>query len=628
MAERGTTSARLMVLGALGVVFGDIGTSPLYAMRTVLGESSHLTPAVVYGMTSTVIWSMVLVVSVLYVGLLLRTDNEGEGGLLALVALLRRTVAGHRAAAVSVLGMVGAAMFLGDSVITPAISVLSAAEGLEVANPSLKAAVVPIAFVLLAGVFVVQRYGSGRIGRFYGPLMLVWFVVIAAAGVGSIASGPAALQTLSPHWAVHFFVTEPRTAFLSLGSVVLAVTGAEALYADLGHFGRPAITRAWLFVVFPALVLAYVGEASEVVRDPTAAANPFYAVMPGWATIPVLVISTLATVIASQAVIAGTFTVLHQASGLGLFPPLRTEHTSREHSGQIYLPAANWTLAFAVLGVVAGFRGSDALSSAYGVAVTATITVTASLYLWLSRLRGPYGALRAVVTAGVLVVVLAFLAACLPKILTGGWLPLGIGVVMFLLMSSWWSGRRRLAAARHEAEPPLAEVLAPVREGAAVPVRVDGTAVFLTHDTSVAPLALRTMVEQNHVLHRTAVLLAWDLADTPASPADTSVELDPLDDRYDGVVAVRATFGYRERPDLRRVLAGARQRDPERLVDLDPDTVVFFVSVPIPMLSRRGGMARWRQRVFLLVDRLATDPVEQLRLPRDRTVVLGRELTL
>jgi len=617
-----------MVLGALGVVFGDIGTSPLYAMRTVLGESSHLTPDVVYGMTSTVIWSMVLVVSVLYVGLLLRTDNEGEGGLLALVALLRRTVAGHRAAAVSVLGMVGAAMFLGDSVITPAISVLSAAEGLEVANPSLKAAVVPIAFALLAGVFVVQRYGSGRIGRFYGPLMLVWFVVIAAAGVGSIASGPAALQTLSPHWAVHFFVTEPRTAFLSLGSVVLAVTGAEALYADLGHFGRPAITRAWLFVVFPALVLAYVGEASEVVREPTAAANPFYAVMPGWATIPVLVISTLATVIASQAVIAGTFTVLHQASGLGLFPPLRTEHTSREHSGQIYLPAANWTLAFAVLAVVAGFRSSDALSSAYGVAVTATITVTASLYLWLSRLRGPYGVLRAALTAGVLVVVLAFLAACLPKILTGGWLPLCIGAVMFLLMSSWWSGRRRLGTARHEAEPPLSDVLGSTRDGAGHLVRVDGAAVFLTHDTSVAPMALRTMVEQNHVLHRTAVLLAWDLADTPASPADTSVEVDRLGDEHDGVVAVDATFGYRERPDLLRVLARARERDPDRLGDLEPDTALFFVSVPIPMLTRHGGMARWRQRVFLLIDRLATDPVEQLSLPRDRTVVLGRELSL
>jgi len=628
VAERGGTSGPLMVLGALGVVFGDIGTSPLYAMRTVLGESDHLTTDIVYGMTSTVIWSMVLVVSMLYVGLLLRTDNDGEGGLLALVALLRRTVGGHRAAAVSVLGMVGAAMFLGDSVITPAISVLSASEGLEVASPSLKVAVIPIALVLLTGVFVVQRFGSGRIGRFYGPIMLVWFLVIAAGGVGAIVSGPGALQALSPHWAVNYFVTEPRTAFLSLGSVVLAVTGAEALYADLGHFGRPAITRAWLFVVFPALVLAYIGEAAEVVRNPTAATNPFYAVVPGWATIPVLVISTLATVIASQAVIAGTFTVLHQASGLGLFPPLRTEHTSREHSGQIYLPAANWTLAVAVLGVVAGFRSSDALSSAYGVAVTGTITVTASLYLWLSRLRGPYGALRSALTGVVLVVVLAFLGACLPKILTGGWLPLAIGAAMFLLMSSWWTGRRRLEAARHEVEPSLADVLGAAPDSAGAPVRVDGTAVFLTHDTSVAPLALSTMVEQNHVLHRTVVLLAWELADTPASPAGTSVTVDGLGDEYDGVVAVDATFGYREHPDLTAVLARARESEAARLGDLDPETVVFFVSVPIPMLTRRGGMARWRQRVFLLIDRLATDPVEQLRLPRDRTVVLGRELSL
>ncbi|MCW2866853.1 MAG: hypothetical protein JWR20_1041, partial [Marmoricola sp.] len=371
----------VLTVGALGVVFGDIGTSPLYALRTILGESGPLGRDTVLGVTSTLIWSMVVVVTVLYVGLLLRVDNEGEGGLLALVALVRRTSGrGRSVGLVTVLGMIGAAMFLGDCVITPAISVLSAAEGLEVANPSFKVAVLPIAVVLLAGVFVLQRIGTGVIGKFYGPIMVVWFLLLAVTGAFSLAHDPGVLVALSPHEAVRFFVADPLTAFLSLGAVILTVTGAEALYADLGHFGRRAISSGWLLVVLPALVLAYLGEASAVIRHHGAAAQPFYAVVPGWATIPVLVVATLATVIASEAVIAGAFTVLHQLAGLGLFPYLRTEHTSRRHAGQIYLPAANWALAVGVLAVVALFRSSASLSSAYGVAVSSTIIVTATVY--------------------------------------------------------------------------------------------------------------------------------------------------------------------------------------------------------------------------------------------------------
>jgi KUP system potassium uptake protein len=627
----GGRSSWLVALGALGVVFGDIGTSPLYALRTVLGESTSLDTTTVYGMTSTMIWSMLAVVTVLYVAILLRTDNQGEGGVLALVALLRQAASTPRLlAVVAVLGMVGAAMFLGDSVITPAISVLSAAEGLEVANPSLKAVVVPFALALLLGVFLLQRLGSGGIGRLYGPVMLAWFLVLAVAGAVSLVRDPAALQALSPYAAVRFFLAQPLTAFLSLGSVVLAVTGAEALYADLGHFGRAAITRAWLFLVFPALVVAYLGEAGEVVRHPSAAGDPFYAVVPGWATIPVLVLATGATVIASEAVIAGAFTVLHQAGGLGLFPFLRTRHPSDEEGGQIYIPAANWVLAFAVLAVVVGFRSSARLASAYGVAVSATILVTATLYLVLDRIRSRRTTRRQVTAVAMELVVLGLFAASVPKIAAGGWLPTGIGVLLFVVMSTWVRGQSRLDAARRDQGLSASELFETVEEeSGAPPHRVAGSAVFLTADRDLAPFALRTVLERTHVLHECVLVLSWRVEDTPAAPPRRiSVDVDRLSDRYPGIIALDVTLGYRDRLDAVGILEEAVEQDGDGLGDLDPRSAVYFVSDPIPRLTRHGGMARWRQRVFVLMDRLSTDRVEQLSLPRDRTVVIGREFDL
>ena len=637
--ERGTTddvtpresrhgAGPLLVVGALGVVFGDIGTSPLYAMRTVLGEGDDLSTTTVYGLTSLVIWALVLVVTVLYVGLLLGVDNEGEGGLLALVALLRRTSAGVRAGAVvSVVGMVGAAMFLGDSVVTPAISVLSAAEGLEVASPSLEPLVLPIALVILLGVFVLQRLGSGRIGKLYGPVMLVWFLVLAAGGVGSLLDDPAAVAAISPHWAVRFVLDDPLAGFLSLGAVILAVTGAEALYADLGHFGRRPITVAWLCLVLPALVLAYLGEAAAVVRDPSAASDPFYAVVPDWATIPVLVVATLATVIASEAVIAGAFTVLHQAAGLGFFPHLRTRHTSTERPGQIYVPAANWALAVAVLGVVLAFRSSEKLAAASGVAVSATILDTVSLYLALDPARTGRVSARLLVGALCFVLMLLFFAASVPKIASGGWLPIGIGIVVFLVMSTWWSGQRRLARARRAEEVSADELLRQARS--APPRRTPADAVFLTEDSSVAPLGLRIMVEGLRVLPERAVLLSWHVEDTPAAPAhETAVAVDTFDGRHEGFLAVDVTLGYLERLEVVHVLEQARRQAPEVLEGLDPDRAYYVVSDAIPRISSRSSMARWRQRLYLLIDRLATDRVEQLRLPRDRSVVMGREFDL
>ncbi|MBV9831125.1 MAG: KUP/HAK/KT family potassium transporter, partial [Marmoricola sp.] len=401
-------------------------------------------------------------------------------------------------------------------------------------------------------------------------------------------------------------------------------------YADLGHFGRPAIARSWLVLVLPALVVGYLGEAGAVVRDgSSAAAQPFYAVVPGWATIPVLVTATFATVIASEAVIAGAFTVLHQAGGLGLFPFLRTEHTSRQEAGQIYLPAVNWVLAAAVLLVVALFRDSQALSAAYGIAVATTFVTTVTLYLTLQRVRHP-GQVRYLVAPSLfLCLVVVFLAATLPKVASGGWVPLTMGAALFLVMSTWWSGRRRLLRAAGERETSPADVVEQVAAGPLRDQRVEGSAVFLTQDKEVAPIALCTMVEFGYPLPEHVVLLSWHVEDTPGAPADTSsVSVESFDDRYRGVHGVEVTLGYRERLDVQHVLGEACKDAPEALTDVDPATTRYFVSDPIPRLNRDNGIALWRQRLFLLIDRLSTDRVEQLRLPRDRTIVIGRELDL
>ncbi|WP_017935923.1 KUP/HAK/KT family potassium transporter [Nocardioides sp. Iso805N] len=617
-----TPAGASLTVGALGVVFGDIGTSPLYAMRAVLGEGKQLDQATVYGLTSTVIWSLLLVVTALYVGLLLRTDNEGEGGLLALLALLRRTATSHRTVTVTVfLGMIGAAMFLGDSVITPAISVLSAAEGLKVADPGLAPLVVPVALVILAGVFVLQHIGTGAIGRLYGPVMVLWFVVLALAGIGSLVHDPPVLAAISPSYAVAYFFEEPATAFIALGSVILAVTGAEALYADLGHFGRSPIRRAWLFLVLPALILAYLGEAGEVMRHPAAAMDPFYAVVPSLGTIPVLIIATAATIIASEAVIAGGFTVVHQGGGLGILPSLRTRHTSSAHAGQIYIPAANWALGVAVLAVVIGFRSSERLAAAYGLAVSVTLLVTVTLYVVLQHARRNWRKTSAGAAAWVLM--LTFFVAALPKVVSGGWLPLLIGSVMFVVMWTWWTGQRRVATTRREEELPLEDLVARLVEIG--PERVPGDGVFLTYDRAVAPFALRTALDLGRVLPERTVLLSWHVEDTPTSRAHEHAIR--VEEAGEGIVSLDVTLGYRDRLNVVDVLRNAC-RDDERLDGLDPDSAYFFLSEPKPRVTRDSPMPVWQQRLYLLLSRLVTDRVDQLAVPRDRAVTLGRELRL
>jgi KUP system potassium uptake protein len=617
-------------LGALGVVFGDIGTSPLYALRSVLHEAGPTDRSDLFGVTSLVVWALVTIVGVLHVVVLLTADNEGEGGIMALASLVRRQARNHRVrTAVTVAAMIGAALFLGDSILTPAISVLAASEGLKVASPSLGHLVVPLAIVILLGVFLLQRVGSGRIGVVYGPVMLTWFLVLGVGGAASLAQDPQVLEALSPQWGVQFLWSHPLTGFLTLGAVVLVVTGAEALYTDLGHFGRPAISAAWWCIVFPSLLLAYLGETAAVLRDPTSAGDPFYAVVPSWATVPVLVLGTCATVIASEAVIAGAFTVLHQAAGLSLFPDLRTLHTSGRHPGQIYQPASNWALAIAVLLVVVGFRSSQRLASAYGVTVSATVVVTVIVYLvWAVRGRPrPTARLALGAVTGLIAVVL--FAATLPKLASGGWVPCVIAAAIFLLMHTWWTGQNRVAAQLRTEELKAEQLGRTVaREGSKLH-RVPGQAVFLTHDSTVVPVALRVAVETTHLVPDRPILLSWDVDDTPtASAHQTSVSVQVFRECDWEAVGVSVVLGYRERLDAERILRRAADQEPELLRDVDPGSALFVISEPIVRTSGHSSMARWRRQLFVALDRLAPDRIDQLALPRDRTLVIGRELDL
>ncbi|WP_267128260.1 potassium transporter Kup [Baekduia soli] len=447
-----------LALGALGVVFGDIGTSPLYALQAVFAADHGAVKATqgdVYGIISLVVWSITLIVSVKFVTFIMRADNDGEGGIMALVALIRRVRLDRPVikAALVAAGLFGVALFYGDGMITPAISVLSAVEGIKVAAPSLSSVVLPVTLAVLVGLFLLQRYGTETIGRLFGPVMVLWFAALAAAGVAELAVHPQILRAFSPHYAVDFFAAHPGIAFVSLGSVVLTVTGSEALYADMGHFGRKPISRAWFWVVFPALIINYMGQGSLILQDPGAITNPFYLLLPDWARVPMIALATLATLIASQAVISGAFSVTRQAVQLGFLPRLNIRHTSDATIGQVYVPAVNWALFAAVLALVIGFGSSARLATAYGIAVTGTLLIDSILFLVVARLL--WGRPRWAIAAGVLAFVtvdVLFLAANVTKILHGGWFPLLVGAAVFTALSTWDRGREAVTAARIAAE--------------------------------------------------------------------------------------------------------------------------------------------------------------------------------
>jgi KUP system potassium uptake protein len=617
-----------LALGALGVVFGDIGTSPLYAVQTVFSHDATrrvgVDSASIYGVISLVFWAVVIVVTLKYVVFVMRADNDGEGGIMALIALLvgaaRRRPRRSLAVLVS-LGIVGASLFFGDSMITPAISVLSAVEGLQIVQPSLHDAVVPISAAILIGLFAIQSRGTATVGRLFGPVMLVWFLSIAALGVHGVADHPGILRAMSPSYGVRFFAKDGLTAFLALGGVVLAVTGAEALYADMGHFGKGPIRRAWLFVAFPALTLNYLGQGALLLEQPSGVANPFYLLVPHAIRIPMVILACAATVIASQAVISGAFSVTRQAVQLGYLPRLRIVQTSQEH-GQIYVPFVNWTLFAAVLVLVFAFESSAKLASAYGIAVTGTITTTLILFLAVMRMRAGWRTWQ-LVLAGALfgAVDLAFLGANLVKVLKGGWLPLVVGVGVYTLLTTWDAGRKIVTRNREREEGPLGEFVEVLRIMQPPVQRVRGTAVFLNRGVKTTPLAMRENVEHNHTLHESAIILSIDVKPVPYVAEEDRLTIEALRHRDDGISVVVARYGFQEEPDVPAIIRNCAVIGLESPVDLSD--ITYFLSKIEIVLTDAPGMPAWRKRLFLATTHVAADAVEYFRLPRHRTVLLG-----
>ncbi|MGW4440996.1 potassium transporter Kup [Streptomyces sp. NPDC004596] len=621
-----------LVIGALGVVFGDIGTSPIYTLQTVFNPNDpHPVPVStqnVYGVVSLVFWSVVIIVTVTYVLLAMRADNDGEGGIMALITLLRRwsSQRGRRAAAVlAALGIFGASLFFGDSMITPAISVLSSVEGLKVVEPSLASAVVPITAVIIVLLFLVQRRGTAAVGRVFGPVMIAWFVAIGACGVAGIADHPGILRALSPTYAVGFLAGHFGTAFFALAAVVLAVTGAEALYADMGHFGRRAITRAWMFLVFPACILSYLGQGALILDDPHNISSPFFLLVPNWGRWPLILLATAATVIASQAVITGAYSVTSQAAKLGYLPRLRIAHTSESTIGQIYVPWINWLLMVSVLTLVFAFRSSTALAYAFGMAVTGTITITTLLFFYIARAK--WGTPRWLVTIGATVLLsvdLLFVAANMTKLVHGAWLPLLIGLTVFTVMTTWQRGRELVTAERARQEGPLPEFVDDLRTGKVATLRIPGTAVFLNRGKQTVPLAMRANVEHNHVRHDQVVILCIETEPVPRVLADQRIVVDDLGYADDGIIHVTARFGYMERPDVPGILAMLTPAETEGPLQLDQAS--YFLSKIELRRGKAPTMAPWRKRLFIATSYITADAAEYFGLPRDRTVIMGSQI--
>ncbi len=631
---RRTGAQAALAIGALGVVFGDIGTSPLYTVQTLFNPSDPHPVKVshdsIFGVVSLIFWSVTIIVTVTYVTLVMRADNDGEGGIMALIALIRRRAlpGGRRAKAVlSVLGIFGASLFFGDSMITPAISVLSAVEGVKIAAPSVSGLVIPITVAIIIILFLAQRLGTGAVGRMFGPVMGVWFTVLGVLGVRGIAAHPVILEALSPSYAIGFLFGHFGIAFFSLTAVVLAVTGAEALYADMGHFGRSPVRRAWLLVVFPACILNYLGQGALVLGHPASISNPFFLLAPGWARLPLVFLATVATVIASQAVISGAFSVAHQAGQLGYLPRLRIQYTSEQMMGQIYVPWINWLLLVSVLTLVITFRSSAALAYAYGTAVTGTITITTLLFFYYARHQWRTPLWIVLAGGGVLLAIdLLFFAANLTKLTHGAWLPLLIGLIAFTIFTTWQRGRELVTVRRVHAEGPLPEFIQQLHEMKPPLHRVPGTAVFLNRGKATAPLALRANVEHNEILHEHVLILSIETTPAPHVPAEERLQIDDLGYTDDRITYVTARFGYMDHTNVPGLMALIRDAGIES--PADDDKLSYFVSRIELVQGHAPGMSRWRKRLFIATSRITADAAEYFRLPRERTVIMGSRIEL
>jgi KUP system potassium uptake protein len=611
-----------LALGALGVVFGDIGTSPLYALKESFVGHHPLAvdPLHIYGVLSLIFWTMTLIVTVKYVFIVMRADNHGEGGSMALLALIRRNLEGPgRTQLIAVLGVLATALFYGDAIITPAISVLSAVEGLTVVQANLTPLVLPIAIVILVALFLIQRFGTARVGALFGPVMVVYFLVLALLGVVNILRHPDIIAIVNPLWAFRFFALDPGLAFLALGSVVLAVTGAEALYADMGHFGRKAISIAWLYAAFPCLLLNYLGQGALLIDQPAAAANPFFLMAPEWARLPLVILATLATIIASQAVISGAFSVTQQAVQLGFLPRLRTLHTSASAAGQIYVPLVNYALLIFVILLVVGFGSSTDLAAAYGIAVTGTMVITACMLgvLTFSVWRWPPLAAGAV-TGLFLLIDGAYFASNATKIPDGGWFPLMVAAVAFLILTTWATGRRimreRLQEGAMELDLFIQSTMTSLK-------RVPGTAIFLSSSTAGVPPALLHNVKHNRILHERNIILT---VRTHGVPHLHEALRSQAADHGAGFYRLVLNHGFMEEVDIPAVLKSVQDcGGPITVKDSS-----YFLSRQTLIPSARPGMAIWREKLFAWMIRNAESPMDFFKLPVNRVVELGSQLEI
>jgi KUP system potassium uptake protein len=617
------SSLAALTLSAIGVVYGDIGTSVLYAMKEVFG-SGHVpfTPDNIYGILSIFFWTLTVIVSIKYVVLILRADNHGEGGLVAMLALASQAVKDKpqlRGVLLTV-GIFGTCLFYGDGVITPAISVLGAMEGLEVISPTFKQYVVPLTLVILFCLFLVQKKGTSGIGKFFGPITLVWFAVLGLLGVIHIATNPAILWAISPHYALGFMWANPGITFIILGAVVLCVTGAEALYADLGHFGKKPIRLAWFSAVMPALVLNYFGQGALLLKNPEAVKNPFYLMAPDWALIPLLVLATLAAVIASQALITGAFSVTKQVIQLGYLPRLNILHTSVREAGQIYIPFVNWGLFVAIVLAVVMFKTSGNLAAAYGIAVTTDMLITTILTFYVVRYGWKYPLWLCIVATGWFFVVdFAFFASNLLKLFAGGWFPLMIGGAIFTLMLTWKQGRRMLAVKQKEDALDLKSFLDAVF--VSPPTRVEGTAVFLTSDKGTVPNALLHNLKHNKVLHEKNLFVTWRSHEVPWIGMSKRVEVEALGHHCWQVVL---HYGFKNDPDVPAALDQMKNRGCE----MEPMTTSYFLSRDTVVPTLGEGMAPWREKLFAQMHHNASGAADFLNLPTNSVVELGSKIEI
>ncbi len=617
------SSLAALTLGAVGIVYGDIGTSVLYALKEVfLSGHVPLTRDNIFGVLSMMVWTITVIVSLKYVLLILRADNNGEGGLIAMLALASRAVADQPRlrAVLLTIGIFGTAVFYGDGVITPAISVLSAVEGLEVIAPSLKPFVIPVTLLVLFMLFYVQRTGTGGIGRFFGPVCVVWFVSIAALGLPHIAHNPEVLAALSPHHALLFIRNHFGVAFILLGALVLCVTGAEALYADMGHFGKKPIRLAWFSLVMPALLINYLGQGALLLANPEAVKNPFYLMAPEWALVPMVVLATAATVIASQALISAAFSITKQAIQLGYLPRMEIQHTSVRETGQIYIPAVNWGLFITIVVAVALFRSSSNLATAYGIAVTTDMLITTVMTFFVIRYGWKYPLWLCVAATGVFFIIdLAFFASNMLKLLQGGWFPLLIGAVMFTLMTTWKRGRQLLQKRLQSDAIELKSFLEAVF--LSPPVRVEGTAVFLTAEPGSVPNALLHNLKHNKVLHEHNLFVTVRSHEVPWIGLDKRVEIESLGHDCWQVII---NYGFKNDPDVPRALEQIRGRG----CDLEPMTTSYFLSRDTVIPTIGSGMAPWREKLFAKMHANANAAADYLNLPSNAVVELGSKIEI